>query len=155
MTHSLQASLSETGESETVIEKTWFLMSGTSQVGFSGIIGFTNFINPKESPKLSCGCAGGEKYSESYSQFLSSTALYLVLYDLSKGASELDTIRPWLFNIKVSLNLCNKKKNGILGLITLLFKVHLLPRFDFLANRIEFSSNMSQTANILSPNTKS
>ncbi|XP_046715187.1 leucine-rich repeat serine/threonine-protein kinase 2 isoform X3 [Silurus meridionalis] len=44
--------------------------------------------------------SGGEENSGSNSQFMSSRALYLVLYDLSKGAGELDTIRDWLFNIK-------------------------------------------------------
>ncbi|KAK3558164.1 hypothetical protein QTP86_011860 [Hemibagrus guttatus] len=44
--------------------------------------------------------SGGEEYSGFHSQFMSSRALYLVLYNLSNGASELDTIRPWLFYIK-------------------------------------------------------
>ncbi|KAM9496194.1 leucine-rich repeat serine/threonine-protein kinase 2 isoform 1-T1 [Clarias gariepinus] len=44
--------------------------------------------------------AGGNEYGGPHSQFMSPRAIYLVLYDLSKGVSELDAIRPWLFNIK-------------------------------------------------------
>uniref|UniRef100_A0A8B9GY88 non-specific serine/threonine protein kinase n=1 Tax=Astyanax mexicanus TaxID=7994 RepID=A0A8B9GY88_ASTMX len=42
----------------------------------------------------------GEILFESHPHFMSSRAMYLVLYNLSKGVSELDTVKPWLFNIK-------------------------------------------------------
>ncbi|XP_048410179.1 leucine-rich repeat serine/threonine-protein kinase 2 isoform X2 [Stegostoma tigrinum] len=50
--------------------------------------------------------AGQEEFYSTHPHFMSSRALYLVVYDLSKGVGEIDAIKHWLFNIKACASSC-------------------------------------------------
>ncbi|CAH1266221.1 MFHAS1 [Branchiostoma lanceolatum] len=50
--------------------------------------------------------AGQEEFYSTHQCFLSSRSLYLVVYDLSRGPKEVESLRPWLLNIQARAPNC-------------------------------------------------